>query len=135
MSASSSFPSATRSPLIVLFTDAEVQTRDDYHRWYIGPFWHIVTPASESYDSTLAQRTAPIFPGQLVKTAEELGLDDAVVLKVDGAMERAWDSNYAMPSPADLKILAEDRMAITRAICAWYRRRSALIAWAAQNRA
>ena len=144
MNAASSFPSSTpaaaapvaaRPPLIILYTDLQVKSRDITGRYYIGPNWHIMSPESVLYAATWRERTAPTFPGQIIKTAGELGLDDAFVLAIDAACERAWRLQDERPSAADRKILTEDWMAITRVICAWYRRRAALAAWAAQNRA
>ena len=131
------FPSAVavRPPLIILYADLQVKTRDADGRYYIGPHWHIMSPESVLYAATWRERTAPTFPGQIIKTAGELGLDDAFVLAIDDALERAWRTGSPSPSAADRKILSEDWMVITRVICAWYRRRAALAAWAAKNRA
>lgn len=136
MSTSSSFPSATtQPPLIVLNTKVDITSSDKHARCYIGPQWYIVGPTSMYYRSTWAQRTAPLFPGQIIKTASELGLDDAFVLAIEDAFGRTVRGGRVSPSASDQKIMTEDYMAVTRTICAWYRRRAALVAWAAQNRA
>ena len=135
MSVASSFPPAARPPLIVLYTDILVKSYDKSRRVYIGPSWHIMSPESVLYAARWRERTAPTFPGQVIKTAGELGLDDAFVLAIDAASERAWRLDHERPCAADRKLLTEDWMAITRIICAWYRRRAALAAWAANNRA
>ena len=131
------FPSAVavRPPLIILYADILVKSYDKSRRVYVGPSWHIMPPTSALYAATWRERTAPTFPGQIIKTAGELGLDDAFVLAIDDALERAWCTGRPSPSAADRKILSEDWMVLTRVICAWYRRRAALAAWAAKNRA
>ena len=129
---STTVPVAARPPLIILYANLQVKARDTIGRYYIGPHWDIMSPRSALYAATWRERTAPTFPGQIIKTAGELGLDDAFILAIEDAVERTARGST---SAADRKILTEDWMAVTRAICAWYRRRRALIAWAAQNRA